>query len=85
MNADKTRRELAAAMASCLQEIHDVTSYFEDYMRDIDEYDPKEIIGDADCAADDIAVYLGELRALLREAGMLPQAEAGPVKQEKGG
>ena len=85
MNADKTKRELAAEIAGCLKEIHQMTSYFEDYSDALGEYDPDDVIGDADCAADDIAVYLGELRALLREAGMLPQAEAGPVKQEKGG
>lgn len=60
-----TKCELAEAAQSCLRNIAnetDIATYY-----NINEENADDAIADFESAVDDIAVYLGELRALLKE------------------
>lgn len=60
-----TKLEIADAAVGCLQEIADIA---EMAVVPVTESSCDETLMDVQSAADDIAVHLGELRALLEEA-----------------
>ena len=60
-----TKREIAESMQGILDEIMSVVQAA--LYDDIDDDSADDAISGTDCAADDIGVLLGELRALLKE------------------
>lgn len=60
-----TQLEIAEAVQECLAEIANIA---EMTVAPVTENNCEDTLVDAKAAADDIAVYLGELRGLLKEA-----------------